>query len=98
MWLELSPGADRLAVDHFLFETSAASHAGINKAAALSMLGRGEEELAVCDDVMARFGAVPDQRLREQVAMALDEPTLKKTVEEVQAWRRRVKRVRNEQP
>jgi hypothetical protein len=57
----------------------------MNKGGTLWELGRSEEAIAVFDDVRARFGGV-------------DEPTLKKTVEEVQAWLGRVKRVRNEQP
>ena len=42
-----------------------------NKGVRLGALGRGEEEIAVYDDLLARFGTATEPALREQVAMAL---------------------------
>jgi len=40
----------------------------VNKGAALGALGRGDEAVAVYDDLVARFGTATELPLREQVA------------------------------
>ena len=43
----------------------------VNKAVRLGELGRGTEEIAVYDDVIARFGTAKEPALRERAARAL---------------------------
>jgi tetratricopeptide (TPR) repeat protein len=43
----------------------------VNKGLALRRLGRGEDEIAVCDEVIRRFGDAEELPLREGVARAL---------------------------
>lgn len=45
----------------------------VNKGARLGALGRGEEEIAVYDDLLHRFGSVSatDNTIRQQVAQGL---------------------------
>ena len=43
----------------------------VNKGVALGALGRSTEAVAVCDEVVARYGEDPAPALREQVAKAL---------------------------
>jgi tetratricopeptide (TPR) repeat protein len=43
----------------------------VNKANGLGRLGRGEETIRVCEEVVSRFGDAPEAGIREQVARAL---------------------------
>ncbi len=43
----------------------------LNKGLTLGSLGRSENEIAVYDDLLARFGAATELPLREQVAKAV---------------------------
>ncbi len=47
-----------------------AVHALFNKGFTLGTLGRSEEEIAVYDDLLARFGTATELPLRQQVAKA----------------------------
>jgi len=42
-----------------------------NMGVALGAVGRSDEAIDVCDDVLARYGDAPEPALREQVARAL---------------------------
>ncbi len=50
---------------------SPAAKALVNKGVRLGQLGRGDEEITIYDDVVARFGTATEPPLREQVAKAL---------------------------
>jgi tetratricopeptide (TPR) repeat protein len=43
----------------------------VNKGLTLGILDRNEEEIAVCDEVLSRFGNAQEPLLREQAAKAL---------------------------
>jgi hypothetical protein len=43
----------------------------VAKGVALGQLGRREEAIAVCDDIIARYGSASELPLRELVAMAV---------------------------
>jgi tetratricopeptide (TPR) repeat protein len=60
----------RLGVEHAGAHAQAALEL-LNKAMTLGKQGRGSEEIAVYDDLVTRFGVVPERAVRETVARAL---------------------------
>jgi tetratricopeptide (TPR) repeat protein len=63
--------ADRLLASSDPVLKSRGVGALVNKAFALDQLGRGEEELAIYDDIVSRFGTGTESAVREHIARTL---------------------------